>query len=66
VLWFALLCAVLTSIGGIFYFSLRSIENLNGAERSADRATAIPYRLCKKVNLQQEIFREDGWSWGCL
>ena len=60
-----MLCAV-PSIGGVFFFSLRSIENLNGAERSADRAIAVPYRLGKNVNLQQEIFRKDGWSWGCL
>jgi hypothetical protein len=65
VLCFALLCAVLLTISGVFFFSLRSLENPHDAERSADRAIAIHYRLGKNVELPQDIFRKDGWSWGC-
>ncbi len=59
VLGFALLCVILTAIGGVSFFSLRSIENLNDAERtSARHAIAIPYRLGKNLASQQaEVFR---------
>jgi PAS domain S-box-containing protein len=59
VLGFALLCAILTAIGGVFSFSLRSIEKLNGAERSSALGEiAILHRVGKNVGLRQvEVFR---------
>jgi PAS domain S-box-containing protein len=54
-----LLCAILTAIGGVFFFSLRSIEKLNGAERSvALGEIAVLHRIGKNVGLRQvEVFR---------
>ena len=54
-----MLCAILTAIGGVFFFSLRSIENLNRAERSSALGEiAILHRVGKNLGLRQvEIFR---------
>lgn len=59
VLCFALLGAILTAIGGVFFFSLRSIENLNRAERSSAMGEiAILHRVGKNLGLRQvEVFR---------
>ena len=59
VLCFGLLCAILAAIGGVFFFSLRSIEKLNDAERSSALGEiAILERVGKNVGLRQvEVFR---------
>ena len=60
VLLFALLCAILAALGGVFFFSLRSIEALNRAERtSALREIGILYRVGKNLGLRQaEVLRQ--------
>jgi PAS domain S-box-containing protein len=53
-----LLCAILTAIGGVFLFSLGSIENLDSAERNSLHQIGILHRVAKNVGLQQaEVFR---------
>ena len=56
---FGLLCAILAAIGGVFFFSLRSIEKLDDAGRSsAFGEIAILERVGKNVGLGQvEVFR---------
>ncbi len=57
---FVLICAALVAIGGVFFFSLRSIENLNTAERfSVLGKMANLHLVGKNLGLQQaEVFRQ--------
>ncbi|MGI8437567.1 MAG: PAS domain S-box protein [Chthoniobacterales bacterium] len=51
---FALLCLVLTAIGLVSLYGLRSIEKLNEQERSAlEHAIAAPQRLDQYLDLEQ-------------
>ena len=56
---FGSLCAILLAIGGLFFFSLRDIEQLNEAEAKATHETIeVSYRLIRNAGLRQtEIFQ---------
>lgn len=60
ILGFGLICSILVAIGGIFFFSVRSIEKLDSAARSSvSGEIANLHRLGENLVLQQAaVFRQ--------